>query len=79
MEFLTVNKLRDALSKLIDEGKGDRIILVPDYDTDFPNDYRTVSVVADDDMTNQCIYLEYNDDEEELNFWDEREVKSNAI
>ena len=73
MEILTVRKLRDALTKLVEEGKGDRIILVPDYDTEFPDDYRTVGMVADDDIRNQCIYLEYNDDEEELNFWAERE------
>ena len=79
MEFLTVRKLRDALTKLIEEGKGDRIVLVPDYDTEFPDDYRTVGMVADDDVTNQYVYLQYNDDEEELNFWAEREIKSNAI
>lgn len=73
MEVFTVRKLRDALTKLVEEGKGDRIIVVPDYDTDFPDDYRTVGMVADDDVTNQCIYLEFNDDEEELNFWAERE------
>ena len=67
----TVEDLRDALDKLVDEGLGDRIVLIPDNDLDYDADYRTIGNIDTDDMSKECIYLEVLSDEDEYAFWDE--------
>lgn len=67
----TVSELKKALEELEKQGKGNRIVLMPD-DTDFPNGYRTICEIDSDyDISNTCIYLESHSDENELKFWNE--------
>ena len=67
----TVSELKKALEELEKQGKGDRIVLIPD-DTDFPNCYRTICEIDSvNDVSNTCIYLESHSDENELKFWNE--------
>ena len=67
----TVSELKKALEELEKQGKGDRIVLIPD-DTDFSCGYRTISEIDSvNDISNTCIYLESHSDENELKFWNE--------
>lgn len=65
----TVSELKKALEELEKQGKGNRIVLIPD-DSDFPGDYRTICEIDSDyDLSNTYIYLESHSDENELQFW----------
>lgn len=75
MNPLTVKQLHKTLEDLIKQGKGDRLVLIPDYDIEFPFDYRTIDLVDADDMTETCIYLEIANDDDEIAFWKDRETK----
>ena len=66
----TVSELKKALAELEKQGKGDRLVLIPD-DTDFENSYRTIGEIDSvNDISNTCIYLESHSDENELKFWE---------
>lgn len=70
MKFYTVKELYEELESLVVSGLGDRIVLIPDYTEDIDGDFRTIgSIDSTHDMTNRCVYFEYNNDEEEENFW----------
>lgn len=69
IEAYTVKELKEVFDKLIAEGLGDRIVLCPDYDIDFPAEYRTIGSVDTCDATEECVYLEILTDEEEETFW----------
>jgi hypothetical protein len=67
----TVSELKKVLEELEKQGKGDRLVLIPD-DTDFPGDYRTIREIdCVNDLSNTCVYLDYHSDEDELQFWNE--------
>lgn len=67
----TVSELKKALEELEKQGKGDRLVLIPD-DTEFEYDYRTIREIDFvNDVSNTCIYLESHSDENELKFWNE--------
>ena len=66
----TVSELKKALAEPEKQGKGDRLVLIPD-DTDFENSYRTIGEIDSvNDISNTCIYLESHSDENELKFWE---------
>ena len=66
----TVKELKEELEKLIENGMGDRIVLVPNDSPDFQGEYRTVREFATDDIGERCVYLEAGTDEEEEMFWE---------
>lgn len=66
----TVKELKEVLDELCEKGLGDRIVLYPDYDTEFPASYRTVGSIDTDDRAEECIYLENLSDEDEMLFWE---------
>jgi hypothetical protein len=72
MEVLTVIKLYNILKKAIENGEENKIVLIPNFSDDLDADYRTISHMENDDCTNQCVYLEVNDDEEEKEFWNRK-------
>ena len=70
MKAYTVETLYNELGVLVQSGLGDRLVLVPDYTEEIDGDYRTIgSIDSTEDITNTCIYLEFNDDAEEKKFW----------
>ena len=75
MEVLTVIKLYKILKKAIESGEENKIVLIPNFSDDLDADYRTISHMENGDCTNQCIYLEINDDEEEKEFWNKKRDK----
>ena len=71
MKFYTVETLHKALGALVQAGLGDRIVLIPDYTEEIDGDYRTIGHIdATEDITNTCIYFEFNDDTKEKEFWE---------
>jgi hypothetical protein len=76
MTVLRVKELRDILTALVEQGHGDKIVLVPNDDNEIDAEYRTVESVANDDYHNQCIYLETNTNEDENLFWENFSKKS---
>lgn len=72
MEALTVIKLYNILKNAIENGEENKIVLIPNFSDDLDADYRTISHMENDDCTNQCVYLETNDDEEEKDFWNKK-------
>lgn len=77
MEALTVIKLYNILKKAIENGEENKIVLIPNFSDDLDADYRTINHMENDDCTNQCVYLETNDDEEEKEFWNKKGDKKN--
>lgn len=69
IQVYTVKELKEELDKLISEGNGDKIVLVPCYDEANEGEYRTIGAVENDDITGQCIYLEDLSNEDEATFW----------
>lgn len=70
MKVYTVKDLYEELGCLVASGLGDRIVLIPDYTEDIDGDYRTIGFIdSTNDITNRCVYFDFNDDEEEKNFW----------
>lgn len=71
MKVYTVKEMHAFFTKLMGEGKGNNIILVPNNDTDeIDAYYRTVGeVTAEDDV----VYLDINSNEEEEEYWKEIE------
>jgi len=71
MKVYTVKEMHAFFTKLMGEGKGNNIVLVPNNDTDeIDAYYRTVGeVTAEDDI----VYLDINSNEEEEEYWKEIE------
>lgn len=67
MKVLTVAELCDILSTLVEQGKGNRVVLVPNkYDEEIDADYRTIGLVDSEyDIQEKYIYLETNSAENE--------------
>lgn len=75
MKVLTVAELHDILSILVKQGKGNRVVLVPnEYDEDINADYRTISFVDSEcDIQEKYIYLETNNAENENAYFERAE------
>ena len=72
--MLTVMDMYTLMQDLIAQGKGDLLVLMPNWeDEDNEGDYRSISKIADNDITGTCVYLYGNNAEEENKFWEERE------
>lgn len=71
MKVYTVKEMHAFFTKLMGEGKGNNVVLVPNNDTDeIDAYYRTVGeVTAEDDV----VYLDINSNEEEEEYWKEIE------
>ena len=70
MKAYTVETLCRELENLVKSGLGDRLVLVPDYTEELEGDYRTIGEIdATEDISNTCVYLEFNDDADEKEFW----------
>ena len=67
MKVLTVAELHDILSALVKQGKGNRVVLVPnECDEDINADYRTIGFVDSEcDIQEKYIYLETNNTKDE--------------
>lgn len=71
MKAYTVETLHKELGALIQAGLGARLVLVPDYTEEIDGDYRTIGQIdATQDISNTCVYLEFNEDAEEKEFWE---------
>lgn len=71
MKVYTVKEMYAFFTKLMEEGKGNNVVLVPNNDTDeIDAYYRTVGEVsAEDDI----VYLDINSNEDEEMYWKEIE------
>ena len=74
MKMLTVMDMYTLMQDLIAQGKGDLLVLMPNWeDKDNDGDYRSISKIDNNDITGTCVYLYGNNAEEENKFWEERE------
>lgn len=74
MKMLTVMDMYTLMQDLIAQGKGDLLVLMPNWeDKDNDGDYRSISKINDNDISGTCVYLYGNNAEEENKFWEERE------
>ena len=74
MKMLTVMDMYTLMQDLIAQGKGDLLVLMPNWeDEDNDGDYRSISKINDNDISGTCVYLYGNNAEEENKFWEERE------
>ena len=72
--MLTVMDMYTLMQDLIAQGKGDLLVLMPNWeDEDIDGDYRSISKINDNDISGTCVYLYGNNAEEENKFWEERE------
>ena len=72
MKMLTVKDMYVLMEGLIAQGKGNLLVLMPNWeDEDIDGDYRSIGKVDSDDITDTCVYLRGNDAEEENKFWEE--------
>ena len=71
MKIYTVKEMHAFFTKLMEEGKGNNVVLIPNNDTEnIDAYYRTVgSIEAQDDI----VYLDININEEEEAYWKEIE------
>ncbi len=71
MKVYTVKEMHAFFTKLMGEGKGNNVVLVPNNDTDeIDAYYRTVgNVEAEDDI----VYLDVNSNDDEKEYWREIE------
>lgn len=71
MKVYTVKEMHAFFTKLMGEGKGNNVVLVPNNDTDgIDAYYRTVGeVTAEDDI----VYLDINSNDDEEEYWKEIE------
>ena len=73
MKMLTVMDMYTLMQDLIAQGKGDLLVLMPNWeDEDYEGDYRSISKIDDNDISGTCVYLYGNNAEEENKFWEER-------
>jgi hypothetical protein len=74
MKTYTVKELHEFLGKAIEEGKGDLVVLVPNYDEDIDAAYATLGSIDSDIGTNaEYVYLDQNCGEEEEEYWAKKE------
>lgn len=74
MKMLTVMDMYTLMQDLIAQGKGDLLVLMPNWeDKNNDGDYRSISKIDNNDITGTCVYLYGNNAEEENKFWEERE------
>ena len=74
MKTYTVKELHELLGKAIEEGKGDLVLLVPNYDNDIEGEYATLGKVSfDEDALSKYAYLDQNTGEEEEEYWANKE------
>lgn len=72
MTMLTVADMYVLMQDLIAQGKGELLVLMPNWtDEDNDGDYRSIAKVDDIDITDTCVYLRGNNAEEENKFWEE--------
>ena len=72
MKMLTVMDMYVLMQDLIAQGKGDLLILMPNWtDEDNDGDYRSIRKIDSSDVTDTCVYLRGNNAEEENKFWEE--------
>lgn len=72
MKMLTVKDMHALMEDLILQGKGELLVLMPNWEDEYDDgDYRSISRIVDDDVTNTCVYLYGNNTEEEAKFWKE--------
>lgn len=70
MKMLTVMDMYEMMQGLIAQGKGDLLVMMPNWaEEDFDGDFRSISGIEDDDISNSCVYLCGNDAEEENEWW----------
>ena len=71
MKMLTVMNMYTLMQDLIAQGKGDLLVLMPNWeDEDNNGDYRSISKIDNNDTTGTCVYLHGNNAEEENKFWE---------
>ena len=71
MTMLTVADMYVLMQDLIAQGKGELLVLMPNWtDEDNDGDYRSIAKVDDIDITDTCVYLHGNNAEEENKFWE---------
>ena len=74
MRTYTVKELHEILGKAIDNGNGNLIVLVPNYDSNIDAAYATLGGISfDTDVYAEYAYLDQNYGEEEEEFWAEKE------
>ena len=60
IEIYTVNSLLEDLQKLVAQGLGDRVVLIPNRSEDVDEDYRFLNRGESfifNDSDNKCVYL----------------------
>lgn len=68
--MLTVMDMYVLMQDLIAQGKGELLVLMPNWeDEDIDGDYRSIGKIEDIDITGTCVYLHGNNAEEENEFW----------
>ena len=70
MKIYTVKEMHAFFTKLMGEGKGNNVVLIPNNDTDIDAYYRTVGEIEAD---NEVVYLDNNFNEDEEAYWKEIE------
>ena len=71
MKVWTVKELYEKLGEFIEEGKGERRVLIQNDDSDIDGAYRTIGAVEGSiDVSETCVYLLGNDVEEENEYWE---------
>ena len=72
MKTLTVMDMYILMQDLIVKGKGELLVLMPNWeDEDNGGDYRSIGKIDSCDVTDTCVYLHGNNAEEEDKFWEE--------
>ena len=72
MKMLTVMDMYVLMQDLIARGKGDLLVLMPNWaDEDNDGDYRSIRKIDSNDISDTCVYLRGNNAEEENKFWEE--------
>lgn len=73
MKMLTVMDMYVLMQDLVAQGKGELLVLMPNWqDEDNEGDFRSIGKIEDDDLDGNCVYLRGNNAEEENKFWEER-------
>ena len=72
MKMLTVMDMYILAQDLIAQGKGESLVLMPNWEDEAnEGDYRSISKIDSCDALKTCVYLCGNDAEEENKFWKE--------
>lgn len=71
MKMLTVMDMYILMQDLITQGKGELLVLMPNWeDEDNDGEYLSISKIDTNDIFNSCVYLCGNSAEEENRFWE---------